>query len=132
MAGADRPSFDIERAYDASPRGRTYRVLVDRLWPRGVSKEKAALDEWDKDVAPSDELRRWYGHEPEKFDEFARRYRAELSRSPGKEAVKRLRTEAKQKPVTLVTATRDVEHSGARVLLDVLAGRRSRPARTVD
>lgn len=104
---------------------RGYRVLVDRLWPRGVSKEKAALDEWAKDVAPSDGLRRWYGHEPDKFTEFARRYRAELTASPGKEAVARLRATSKKKTVLLLTATRDVEHSGAAVLLDALAGRKS-------
>ncbi len=78
------PSFEIRRAYDEPTKG-TYRVLVDRLWPRGVTKEKAAVDEWAKDVAPSADLRRWYGHEPEKFSEFARRYRRELSlRRPGR------------------------------------------------
>ena len=102
-----------------------YRVLVDRLWPRGVSKEKAAIDEWAKDVAPSDGLRRWYGHEPDKFAEFARRYRAELTASPGKEAVAHLRAISKKNSVALLTATRDVEHSGAAVLLTALAGRTS-------
>jgi uncharacterized protein YeaO (DUF488 family) len=126
------PAFQIQRAYDPPSRGRSYRVLVDRLWPRGVSKEKADLDEWAKDVAPSDQLRRWYGHEPEKFAEFARRYRAELKEAPDKDVVKRLRAESKSKPVTLVTATKEVEISGAQVLLDVLAGRRKRPARTLD
>lgn len=120
-----RPSFEIKRAYDGTTKG-TYRVLVDRLWPRGVSKEKAAIDEWSKDVAPSDGLRRWYGHEPEKFSEFARRYRRELSQGAGKSAVGQLRDVAKEKPVVLVTATRDLEHSGASVLLDVLEGRRTR------
>ena len=130
MAGP-HPRFEIRRAYDEPSRGRSYQVLVDRLWPRGVTKDKAALDEWAKDVAPSDGLRRWYGHEPEKFAEFARSYRAELKESPGKEVVRRLRAEAKSKPITLVTATRDVEHSGAKVLLDVLAGRSKRPTRTL-
>jgi uncharacterized protein YeaO (DUF488 family) len=105
--------------------GRGYRVLVDRLWPRGVSKEKAAIDEWAKDVAPSDELRRWYGHEPDKFAEFSRRYRAELTASPGKDAVARLRATSKSKAVVLLTATRDVEHSGAAALLTALARRSS-------
>jgi uncharacterized protein YeaO (DUF488 family) len=105
--------------------GRGYRVLVDRLWPRGVSKEKAAIDEWAKDVAPSDELRRWYGHEPDKFAEFSRRYRAELTASPGKDAVARLRATSQSQPVVLLTATRDVEHSGAAVLLTALARRSS-------
>lgn len=120
-----RPSFEIERAYDGATKG-SYRVLVDRLWPRGVSKERAALDEWSKNVAPSDGLRRWYGHEPEKFSEFARRYRRELSQAPGKSAVGQLRDAAKERPVILVTATKDLEHSGASVLLDVLEGRPTR------
>lgn len=118
------PKLEIHRVYDEK-QGRGYRVLVDRLWPRGVSKEKAAVDEWAKDVAPSDELRRWYGHEPDKFAEFARRYRKELTASPGKEAILRLRATSKKKSVTLLTATRDVEHSGAAVLLAALAGRKS-------
>jgi uncharacterized protein YeaO (DUF488 family) len=116
--------FEIHRVYDAQ-QARGYRVLVDRLWPRGVTKEKAALDEWSKDVAPSDELRRWYGHEPDKFAEFARRYRAELKKAPAKDAVSRLRAESKGSRVILVTATRDVDHSGAAVLLDALRGRPS-------
>ena len=120
------PKFEVHRVYDED-QGRGYRVLVDRLWPRGVSKEKAALDEWAKDVAPSDELRRWYGHEPDKFAEFARRYRAELDKTPAKEGISRLRATSKQKPVMLLTATRDVEHSGAAVLLAKLAGRKSGP-----
>ena len=124
MTVSSRPRFEIHRVYDENE-GSGYRVLVDRLWPRGVSKEKAALDEWAKDVAPSDSLRRWYGHEPDKFAEFARRYRAELTSSPGKEAVARLRATSKKKRVTLLTATRDVEHSGAAVLLAALAGGRS-------
>lgn len=119
-----RPKFEIHRVYDEN-QARGYRVLVDRLWPRGVSKEKAAVDEWAKDAAPSDELRRWYGHEPDKFAEFDRRYRAELTASPGKEAVAHLRATSKRKSVLLLTATRDVEHSGAAVLLATLSGRKS-------
>ena len=119
-----RPKFEVHRVYDED-QGRGYRVLVDRLWPRGVSKEKVALDEWAKELAPSDGLRRWYGHEPDKFAEFARRYRAELAASPGKDAVVRLRAISKKKPVLLLTATRDVEHSGAAVLFDALKARKS-------
>lgn len=132
MTVGPRRRFEIQRAYDEASRGRSYRVLVDRLWPRGVSKEKAHLDEWAKDVAPSDGLRRWYGHDAEKYAEFARRYREELKKTPGREVVTRLRAESKSRPVTLVTATREVEISGAQVLLDVLGGRRTSPARTVD
>jgi uncharacterized protein YeaO (DUF488 family) len=126
MTAGPRRAFEIRRAYDAPSGSRSYQVLVDRLWPRGVRKDEAALDEWAKDVAPSDGLRRWYGHEPEKYAEFARRYRAELKTSPGREVVTRLRAQAKARPVTLVTATRDVDHSGAAVLRDVLAGRATR------
>jgi uncharacterized protein YeaO (DUF488 family) len=113
--------FPIRRAYDGADDDDGYRVLVDRLWPRGVSKAKAALDEWAKDVAPGTELREWYGHDPAKFDQFARRYRQELKDGPAQETLTRLRALARKKRVTLVTATRDVEHSGARVLSDVLA-----------
>ena len=125
-------NLKLKRAYEAPASADGRRVLVDRLWPRGVRKDAAGLDEWAKDVAPSDGLRRWYGHEPEKFAEFARRYRAELKESPGNQVVTRLRAEATSRPVTLVTATRDVEHSGAAVLRDVLAGRSTRAATTVD
>ncbi len=117
--------FQVRRVYDDDRPDDGYRVLVDRLWPRGVSKERAALDEWAKDVAPSDGLRRWYGHDPEKFAEFARRYRAELEDPPAVDALVRLRRAAEDSSVTLVTATRDVEHSGAAVLLNVLTGRQA-------
>lgn len=110
--------FTVGRVYEDSSDG--YRVLVDRLWPRGVSKEAARLDEWLKDVAPSPELRKWYGHVVDRFEEFARRYRAELEEPPASEVVARLRDLAKDRRVVLLTATRDVPHSGARVLLDVL------------
>ena len=116
-----RPSrVEVRRVYDDEPANGAHRVLVDRLWPRGVAKDRAPLDEWAKDVAPSTELRRWYGHEPARFVEFARRYRDELSRPPAPDALARLRAEAAAGRVALVTATRDVEHSGAVVLRDVL------------
>jgi uncharacterized protein YeaO (DUF488 family) len=97
------------------------RVLVDRLWPRGVAKADADHDEWLRDVAPSPELRKWFGHDPDRFDEFARRYRAELDAEPAASALAGLRTRAVAGPLTLLTATRDVEHSHARVLADVLS-----------
>lgn len=98
------------------------RVLVDRIWPRGVSKEAAALDDWNKNVAPSTELRKWYGHDPEKYLEFARRYRTELETDQGQAALQVLRDSVRGKRVTLLTATKDVDHSQAQVLADVLDG----------
>jgi uncharacterized protein YeaO (DUF488 family) len=113
--------FQVRRIYDADPGDGAHRVLVDRLWPRGVAKVRAPIDEWDKDVAPSTELRRWYGHEPDKYVEFARRYRKELRTPPARDEVARLRSLSKRKRIALVTATRDVEHSGAAVLRAVLS-----------
>jgi uncharacterized protein YeaO (DUF488 family) len=114
--------------YDPDEGG--YRVLVDRLWPRGLRRDDAHLDEWAKEVAPSDELRRWYGHEVERFPAFAHRYRAELGRPPAAEALARLSERARRQPLTLLTATRDVEQSGARVLADALTEQRARRRRT--
>lgn len=120
MAPAAGSRIAIRRVYDEDPGDGAYRVLVDRLWPRGFTKARAAVAEWAKDVAPSTELRRWYGHDPERFDEFARRYSEELSHPPAAEAVAQLRQTASEKRVALVTATKDVEHSGAQVLLNLL------------
>jgi uncharacterized protein YeaO (DUF488 family) len=110
--------------YDDARGRRGHHVLVDRLWPRGVAKAELPLDEWLKDVAPSTELRRWYGHDVERFDEFARRYRSELRTEPAAAAVEHLRSVARRRPVVLLTATRDVEHSGAEVLRRHLQARR--------
>jgi uncharacterized protein YeaO (DUF488 family) len=96
------------------------RVLVDRVWPRGMRKEDAHLDEWLRDVAPSTELRRWYGHEPERFAEFRRRYLAELRDSGHHEAADHLRDLAAHDTVTLLTATKDADHSQAAVLAEWL------------
>src|SRR5690606_13707068 len=117
----DAPDVTVRRIYEPpeADAGRA-RVLVDRLWPRGVAKAAAGIDEWAKDAAPSTELRRWYGHEPERWPEFARRYRDELHRPPASGAVGRLLALARERPLTLVTATRDVDRSGARVLADHL------------
>lgn len=99
-----------------------HRVLVDRLWPRGVKKEALDYDEWPKEVAPSSSLRSWYGHDPERFAEFARRYREELDQPPAASTVARLRDLAGRQRLVLLTATRDVAHSGAAVLDAVLGG----------
>ena len=104
---------------DAAPADGT-RVLVDRVWPRGLRKEAAGLDEWLRDVAPSTELRRWYGHEPSRFAEFRTRYLAELREPDRQAAVRHLRELAERADVTLLTATRDLEHSQAAVLAEWL------------
>jgi uncharacterized protein YeaO (DUF488 family) len=106
----------VARIYDEPSGADGRRILVDRLWPRGVSKERAKLDDWCKEVAPSDELRRWYGHEPERFEEFSARYRAELEEGERAEALARLATEAAGGTVTLLTATKEPDLSQAAVL----------------
>jgi uncharacterized protein YeaO (DUF488 family) len=111
----------LVRVYDDPGRaGAEHRVLVDRLWPRGVRKDSLDFDEWAKDVAPTSDLRRWYGHERERFDEFARRYRLELADEPAAAALDRLRRQGRRRSLVLLTATRDVEHSAAEVLRRVL------------
>ena len=106
----------VRRVYDdPSPTDGT-RVLVDRIWPRGLAKDRARVDEWLKAVAPSTELRRWYAHDASRFEEFRRRYRAELAEPERQAAVRHLRELARSGPLTLLTATRDLEHSQAAVL----------------
>ncbi len=120
--------YQIHRVYEGrGPAGR--RVLVDRLWPRGLTKTEVGQDEWMRDVAPSTELRRWYGHDVARFDEFASRYRAELAALPASAAVAHLHDMGEEGSVVLLTATRDVAHSGARVLLDHLVTQSSSPGR---
>lgn len=114
-----QPHITVARVYDP-PAGVGARVLVDRIWPRGLRKEDAHLDEWCKDVAPSTALRRWYGHDPERFEEFARRYRAELKQPSPAAAVEHLREMAETRPVILLTATKSVRISQAAVLADLL------------
>ncbi|MCB1246357.1 MAG: DUF488 family protein [Acidimicrobiia bacterium] len=109
----------VARIYD-EPMPDTARFLVDRLWPRGVSKGDAALDAWLKDVAPSTGLRKWYDHDVDRFVEFGRRYRCELDQSPASEAIDVIASAWQRGDVVLLTATRDVEHSGAMVLMEHL------------
>src|SRR6266699_2484270 len=111
---------ELKRAYEEADANDGTRVLVDRLWPRGLSKERAKVDAWLKEVAPSNELRKWFGHDPEKFAEFRRRYEAELSSESGKEALEKLRDLAQQGPITLVFAAHDTEHCNAVVLHELL------------
>ena len=110
----------LKRVYDEPEPGDGTRVLVDRLWPRGLSKERAHIDLWLKEIAPSSELRTWFGHDPEKFAEFRRRYENELATEAGQTALAKLRDQAKQGTVTLVFAARDTEHANAVVLRDLL------------
>lgn len=114
----------IKRAYEAAEPSDGRRVLVERLWPRGVSRERAHLDDWIKDVAPSPALRVWFGHDPARFDTFAERYREELARH--EEEVAALLELARSAPLTLVYGARDEEHNGAVVLRDYLERRRRR------
>jgi uncharacterized protein YeaO (DUF488 family) len=111
----------IKRAYDPPSPSDGYRVLIDHIWPRGVSRERARLDEWARELAPSDELRRWFGHDPARFDEFRARYRGELER--GREKLDDLRRRARKGSVTLVFAARDRDHSNAAVLAELLRER---------
>lgn len=110
----------VARVYDAPGPDEGARVLVDRLWPRGLRKDDAPVDAWIKDVAPSDELRLWYAHDPARYDEFARRYRAELADEEHAGALAELRSLVGRGPVILLTATKDVSHSQATVLADHL------------
>lgn len=110
----------LRRVYDDPAPDDGTRVLVDRLWPRGLAKDAAHVDVWEKDVAPSGELRTWYGHDPQKFAEFQHRYTEELATPERTAALARLRALARQGPVTLLTATRDIEHSQAAVLAQLL------------
>jgi len=108
------------RIYEPAADGDGARLLVDRLWPRGVSKQAAALDEWCKAVAPSNELRHWYGHDPDKFEEFRARYQQELTEAEPAAALAELRGWHERGPVILLTATRTVDISHAAVLAGIL------------
>ncbi len=108
----------LKRAYEPPEAEDGVRILVDRLWPRGVSKEKAALDDWMKEIAPSTDLRKWFGHDPARWDEFQRRYKTELQEHGAD--LDRIRALAKTKTVTLVYSAHDEAHNDAVVLRDVL------------
>ena len=108
----------LKRAYEPTASSDGYRVLIDRLWPHGISKEEADIDEWEKELAPSTELRQWFSHEPSRFDEFRRRYTAELrSKRP---QLTELRQRARQGTLTLVYSARDTDHNDAVVLAEIL------------
>jgi uncharacterized protein YeaO (DUF488 family) len=108
----------LKRAYDPAASSDGYRVLIDRLWPRGVSRERAKLDEWERELPPSTKLRQWFGHEPGRFEEFRRRYIEELrSQRP---RLTELRRQARNGTLTLVYSARDTEHNDAVVLAEIL------------
>ncbi|HKA17624.1 MAG TPA: DUF488 domain-containing protein [Blastocatellia bacterium] len=106
--------INLKRAYEKPSKDDGERILVERLWPRGLTKLQAKIDLWLKDVAPSTELRRWFGHDPKKWDEFRRRYQKELKNKD--ELIKLLKRKAKNGTITLIYAARDEEHNGALVL----------------
>jgi uncharacterized protein YeaO (DUF488 family) len=120
---AKAAQVQVRRAYDPPAPDDGQRVLVDRLWPRGLSKQRARLDEWYKEIAPSTELRKWYRHDPDRYAEFARRYRAELGDPERAAAFSRLRELAGHGRLTLLTAAKRSDISEAAVLADLLAER---------
>lgn len=117
---AAKQRIRIKRAYDEPEPGDGTRVLVDRLWPRGLKKESAQLDLWCKDVAPSGELRKWYGHDTDRYDEFRKRYEAELGDEQHRAALDELR--GIDGVLTLLTATKDTDHSQVPIIREALGG----------
>ncbi|WP_270456512.1 DUF488 domain-containing protein [Allisonella histaminiformans] len=113
--------IQIKRIYDAPDATDGFRILVDRVWPRGVSREKAALKEWDKMIAPSSELRKWFGHDPSRYEEFRKRYWKELEDNPEMESfITLIRQHMDEGPVTLLFGAKDREHNQAVVLREFL------------
>ena len=117
-----KPDVRVRRVYDEPEQDDGTRVLVDRIWPRGLAKDRARLDQWSKQVAPSTQLRKWYSHDPERFEEFDRRYREELKEAERAEGLKHLRELARSGTLTLLTATKHAEISEAAVLADLIRG----------
>jgi uncharacterized protein YeaO (DUF488 family) len=113
-------TIKVGRVYDPSSAEDGRRILVDRLWPRGLSKEHAALDDWCKEVAPSDELRRWYDHDPDRFDEFAARYREEMDEPERAAALETIVAAAHAGTVSLLTATKDLSLSHAPIIAAIV------------
>ena len=120
-ARVSAPNVKLKRAYEPPSAEDGTRVLVDRLWPRGVSKQKASLDRWMKEIAPSTELRKWFAHDPERWEQFRRRYAEEICKHP--DLLAELRSLARHHKVTLVYSAHDEAHNDAVVLRDVLLGR---------
>jgi uncharacterized protein YeaO (DUF488 family) len=114
----------LKRAYEPAAQSDGLRILVDRLWPRGVSKAEAAVDRWEKDISPTTALRKWFGHDPARWPEFHSRYAAEVREHP--ETLRRLRALARRHPITLVYSAHDEVHNDAVVLRDLVLGRASK------
>jgi uncharacterized protein YeaO (DUF488 family) len=117
-----KPDVRVRRVYDEPELDGGTRVLVDRIWPRGLTKDKARLDQWLKQVAPLTELRKWYSHDPERLEEFGRRYREELKDAERAQALEHLRELARSGTLTLLTATKHAEISEAAILADLIGG----------
>lgn len=115
---------EMKRAYEKPKASDGIRILVDRLWPRGVKKSDAKIDEWMKELAPSDALRKWYGHRPDRWKEFSLRYRKELHDPAYQASLHRIRSLAQKKHITLIFAAKDRDHCNALVLMEVLRSRR--------
>ena len=123
MSRTRKQAVRVKRIYDAPSKDDGVRILVDRIWPRGIKKTDAALDEWLKDVAPTSDLRQWFGHDPEKWPEFRKRYGEYLAENESaRAAVDTIREHLKEKPVTLLFAAKDAEHNNAVVLAEFVEG----------
>jgi len=120
MSKTSKGQVRIKRVYETPEPEDGQRVLIDRLWPRGLKREDARLDDWLREVAPGDELRRWFGHDPARWEEFQARYRHELEDEAHVAALKKLRELAQRGPLTLVFAAKDTEHCNAQVLRALL------------
>ena len=110
----------VKRVYEKKDGSDGRRIYVDRLWPRGLSKREAEIDEWMKDLSPSADLRKWFGHEPAKFEEFKRRYRKELEAAESKARLRQIATMSEREDVTLLYSARDTEHNNAVVLAELV------------
>ncbi len=113
-------ALNIKRVYDPPDPSDGVRILIDRLWPRGLSKDRAKIDEWFRDIAPSDRLRQWFGHKPERWEEFRKRYREELRKPERRALLQQIAALAQKGTVTVVFAAKDAEHCNARVIAEVL------------
>ncbi len=120
----------VKRVYEAAARNDGTRVLVDRLWPRGLTKQSAAIDAWLRDLAPSNELRKWFHAQPERWEEFRKKYLKELSAGPARTALEKLYDLQRRGKVTLLYASKNEEHNNATVLRDLLEGARKPPTGT--